>query len=137
MVITLFSRQSTLLGIIDIAVALVSKYTVWSFIELLLGSVILIGVSPLEAKTSWSWWPLITYFFLNIKAGVPLSSSSGSSSGSSFKERAKTAISSVLQSEKMFGEYFISVSDGSFYKAAIYFSVKTKLFLLFVYSSAD
>jgi len=52
----------------------------------------------------------MTFFFLNIKAGEPLPSSSGSSSGSSFNERAKIAISSVLQSEKILGLNFISVS---------------------------
>lgn len=74
---------------------------------------------------------------MNIKEGGPLPSSSGSSSGSSFNEWAKIEISSVLQSEKIFGEYFISVSEGCFYKAAISLSVKTKFFLLFAYSSAD
>jgi len=74
---------------------------------------------------------------LNIKAGAGVPLSSGSSSGSSFNERAKIENSSGLQSEKIFMEYFISVSEGCFYKAAISLSVKTKLFLLFTYSSAD
>ena len=79
----------------------------------------------------------MTFFFLNIKAWELLPSSSGSSSsGSSFNVRARIAISSALQSEKILGLNYISVLEGCFYKSAISNSDETKLFFLFSYSSA-